>query len=402
MKILQRFIQILLTMCLGLLVSVQAVTTRDSAGTGWQWLSPLSPHKLARLALMCGCVAGADQSNPCQLDLAPSDTVNTQTEANLPAATCFPETCGSPLSFTSELPWTDAPGNLVEACPQDSEPLEPETDADKPPSVVATTVTFPPQDFVVEMWELIEKGKQDERVERLGGTTGAKKIRYNEKWFVLKPNIYPLTSEHIRNEYAADRIYEMYGIPVPRGELYDVGGDNVVKLTEFLEGAVSLRTWERKNPEEVIGEMYAQIQKGYVVDALLNGYDVVGYEKDNIMIRDGTAYRIDNGGSMGFRATGGRQPALRWNADIATWKKNSLSDDNRKTSWGHRRRGPHLRNFYSVMNSLTDDEWQSQVDAFDVKPLEAFIEGNTSLFANDDVAILKERVHNLLSMSTLF
>jgi hypothetical protein len=56
-----------------------------------------------------------------------------------------------------------------------------------------------------------------------------------------------------------------------------------------------------------------ELQKHFAADALLGNWDVVGMDADNVLVaNDGTVYRIDNGGSLRYRAQGGLK-GDRWN-----------------------------------------------------------------------------------------
>lgn len=135
------------------------------------------------------------------------------------------------------------------------------------------------------------------KVKDLGGSTGAELVEDADgNRFVLKRGA---NSDHLREEFAADRFYEALGVPVPKGRLYEEQ-DGPVKLTQFIEGKplADLKGKERKDAIE-------SLQKGFAVDALLGNWDVIGLDSDNVLVgADGTAYRIDNGGSLRYRAQG--------------------------------------------------------------------------------------------------
>jgi SPP1 gp7 family putative phage head morphogenesis protein len=148
-----------------------------------------------------------------------------------------------------------------------------------------------------------------EEVRALGGSTGAKLVRDTAtgKQYVLKRGNSP---DHLREEMAADAAYQALGIPVPKFRGYETK-DGPVKLAEFIEGT-SLKQALKGKPEEV-AKLKATLQQHFAADALLGNWDVVGMEMDNILIaKDGTPYRIDNGGSLRYRAQGGLK-GDRWN-----------------------------------------------------------------------------------------
>ena len=125
-------------------------------------------------------------------------------------------------------------------------------------------------------------------IKDLGGSTGAKLYEYKGKEFVLKLGA---TSGQSYDEFLANQIYYLLDVPVPRSTF--VGG-SVVK--EFIG-----------KEEDVDYDNSIQVKKilrGYVADALLGNWDI--YKNDNIIIKEGTrtAFRIDSGGSLRYRARG--------------------------------------------------------------------------------------------------
>lgn len=54
--------------------------------------------------------------------------------------------------------------------------------------------------------------------------------------------------------------------------------------------------------------MADSLAEGADVDAMLGNWDVIGMAADNILVdKDGKPWRIDNGGSLSFRAQGGKK-----------------------------------------------------------------------------------------------
>lgn len=137
-----------------------------------------------------------------------------------------------------------------------------------------------------------------ELVRQLGGSTGAELVKDKKtgQMFVRKRGA---NEGHLREEFAADELYRSMGVAVPRGKLYETAS-GPVKLTEYIEGQ-TLGELKGKDREKAI----AQLQKNFVADALLGNWDVVGASQDNILVDgDGKVFRIDNGGSLRYRAQG--------------------------------------------------------------------------------------------------
>lgn len=172
-----------------------------------------------------------------------------------------------------------------------------------------------------------------------GGSTGAKIVQAPDgtKFVMKRPSNeggYP----HLKNEYDANQFYSSMGATVPESKLFESSNDenDSVLLSKFVENGMSLGDWwiaNKNNPNE-LNEMKKKLRKHYAVDILLGNWDVVGQDADNILIdSNGTPYRIDNGGSMGFRAQGLQKQKNEWNSidnfDVNNpdWKQSAYFDD---------------------------------------------------------------------------
>ena len=106
--------------------------------------------------------------------------------------------------------------------------------------------------------------------------------------------------EHARNEVLANTLYQMAGVAVP--EML-TGSDGQSVGSKILKGGqYPLTDFIWTDPD-----VMAQIRKNLVIDAWLANWDVVGLENDNIVVAksgDKTAWRIDTGGALLFRAQG--------------------------------------------------------------------------------------------------
>lgn len=159
---------------------------------------------------------------------------------------------------------------------------------------------------------------------RLGGSTGALLMEdARGRRYVLKRGN---SAAHIREEYAADQLYAALGVPVPRSTLIETAA-GPVKLAEFVEGESLAKYLARAKPAEAEAVL-ARIRENFAADALLGNWDVAGAELDNILVAaDGTPWRIDNGGSLRFRAMGAAKTSAEWGAKVL--ELDSLRDPNR-------------------------------------------------------------------------
>jgi hypothetical protein len=160
---------------------------------------------------------------------------------------------------------------------------------------------FPPADEV-------------EVVRTLGGSTGAElvKDKSNGKLYVRKKGNSP---DHLREEFAADQAYRAAGADVPRAILHETPA-GPVKLAEFIEGRSLADFLAKASPQEVT-ETLGRLRKGFATDAVLANHDVVGLSLDNVLVDiKGVPWRIDNGGSLRFRAQGAPKSTAVWNAMV--------------------------------------------------------------------------------------
>jgi len=154
-----------------------------------------------------------------------------------------------------------------------------------------------PASAIPSFSQLREGGTEGEK-KYLGGSTKAYlMIDGNGDRYVTKRGASP---DHLRSEAYAYDLYRAAGVPVPETRLEETPSGPVL-ISKFVEGR-GLNYLEGKSLSNAI----AQIQKHFVVDALLANWDVIGMGLNNIIVgKDGVPYRIDSGGSLAFRARGG-------------------------------------------------------------------------------------------------
>jgi ankyrin repeat protein/8-oxo-dGTP pyrophosphatase MutT (NUDIX family) len=128
---------------------------------------------------------------------------------------------------------------------------------------------------------------------QLGGTTGATLVRCGGALYVRKS--VPLeVGVVLYNEYLANRIYDLLGVPVPACWFYETPCKCVL-LSEYLSPSEALT---RTSPA------IQELQENFAVDAFLANWDVLGQSMDNVLVYQGTPVRIDMGGAMYRRAQG--------------------------------------------------------------------------------------------------
>ena len=97
-------------------------------------------------------------------------------------------------------------------------------------------------------------------------------------------------------EFVANAVYAKLGIKTVRSEIIQLDGREAIASPAVPEATPASK--------EAQGES-EDVQKGFVADAFLANWDVVGLVYDNIVQGKDGFYRIDNGGSLIFRAQGG-------------------------------------------------------------------------------------------------
>ena len=98
-------------------------------------------------------------------------------------------------------------------------------------------------------------------------------------------------------ETISNSIYEHLGIYAPKSEV-GIIGNKTAYISKMIKGHKRVRKEDLKNSYSV--------KKGFVADAFLANWDVVGLVFDNLeQGSNGRLYRIDNGGTLIFRAQGG-------------------------------------------------------------------------------------------------
>jgi HK97 family phage portal protein len=139
-----------------------------------------------------------------------------------------------------------------------------------------------------------------EKVGTLGGSTGAVLAKDKDgNQYVVKGGNSP---EHIRSEAAANDIYAAAGVPVPPHSLDESDPASPKQVTRFVEGTPIGNLTGAKFEAAA-----SQLREHFAADALMANWDVIGMNGDNVLVpKDGSPpQRVDNGGSLTFRAQGG-------------------------------------------------------------------------------------------------
>ncbi|MBI5817450.1 MAG: minor capsid protein [Verrucomicrobia bacterium] len=179
----------------------------------------------------------------------------------------------------------------VPASPTSAPETKPEPEKPEKPEKTKTSDGWPKLDAL-------------SKVKDLGGSTGAELMQdTGGKLYVMKRGN---SAAHIRSESKADEMYRVLGVNVPDVKLYATPS-GPVKLSAFVEGK-PLGEYLRTAGDVEKNFILAKVRENFVADALLGNYDVAGLSLDNILVGPrGEVWRIDNGGSLSFRAQGARK-----------------------------------------------------------------------------------------------
>ena len=156
----------------------------------------------------------------------------------------------------------------------------------------------------------------------LNGSTGADLFMNrtdNKKWVIKKSKKSESGYEQVLLENVANNIYEKLGIPVPTHYL---DTKNRALILKYIDGKL-LRDATFIEYEKAKKEL----QQGFIIDALIANWDVIGLTKDNIIIPDdgSAAVRIDNGGTFTLKATGGKKMFNMTVIEIDTMRNKKIS-----------------------------------------------------------------------------
>lgn len=164
----------------------------------------------------------------------------------------------------------------------------------------------------------------------IGGTSGAKLVGNCDKSWVLKTGAKSgPSSRFCLNEYYANKLYKILEVPVPEVSIYcnkskkvisseeQIDTQEIVMLSKFIKGEILeeyLKKW-KKDPDKIMA-LYKKLQTNFVADCLFANWDVLGGHFDNILVDpEGTPWRIDNGGSLEYRARGELKNSA-WSSEV--------------------------------------------------------------------------------------
>lgn len=150
-----------------------------------------------------------------------------------------------------------------------------------------------------------------------------------QRWYIKTP----AEEDQARNEVLAGKLYELAG-GAPVAEVHITKLNGKLAIASKIEEVRQVGAAQLANARGVA--------EGFAVDAWLANWDVVGLAYDNLQVRkDGSALRLDVGGSLDFRAQGKRKGPL---FDVTVGELSTLRDPKFNPTAA------------SVFGSLTDEQ----------------------------------------------
>lgn len=236
-----------------------------------------------------------------------------------------------------------------------------------------------------------------EFVKQLGGSTKPQLMVDPDtgKQWVVKSDSFDnnLDSKALINESTADSIYREMGAKVPGSKTFVKDGVTY-KVAEYVNNSDELGKWQANaenfwKPKEVKkaqGEINKQLQEHFVLDSLLGNRDVAGQSNDNILIRDGVPYRIDNGASLAYRAQGAKKDSKAWGkvvGELDSMRDPSIAAGNGKTA--------------EIFEGISQNEINDQIREI-VKRKDNLVEIVKSTATAAETKVFKQRIEYLESL----
>lgn len=196
--------------------------------------------------------------------------------------------------------------------------------------------------------------------------------------YLVKP---AQSRDHAMNELAASVVYAHAGVNVDRTGVYQDGGKwyIVKKAIQSDDGKLG----QQVGPS-VPKALQMEARKGAAVDMLTSTWDVHGLNGDNMVTANGELHRIDVGGSLAYRAMGGKRDS--WQVG-AKW----VEPDTMRTS----NQGKAL---YGNMTNAETADLLAGLSSFDIAGTDKALRkaGVDGPVRERTVAVIEDRVKNQL------
>jgi hypothetical protein len=188
--------------------------------------------------------------------------------------------------------------------------VPPQTPSESAPSIIPPPGITPPPSALEQAkapttaWESVE-AKPITGIPKQGGTNpgGFYELADGTKGYAK----FYSNPEQMQTEYMANQIYRKIGLNAPDSKLLTIDGKKCIFSPLIKDGTQIKGGVSKESTAKIAG--HPQVLQGFAADAILANHDVVGLDHDNMMFTpDGQAHRMDNGGSLKYRAQGAIKP----------------------------------------------------------------------------------------------
>jgi len=150
-------------------------------------------------------------------------------------------------------------------------------------------------------------------------STGAKPVLVDGIVYVQK---YGASAGHIQSESLANSIYNTIGIDVPETTIKSDDQGKAYQLSKYIDGTEFGKLSENDRNSAIL-----KLRSSFIIDAWLGNWDVIGTGGSNIIVKDGKVYRIDNGGALTYKATGGNKDLTKEVTEFETMRNGSINPE---------------------------------------------------------------------------
>ena len=166
-------------------------------------------------------------------------------------------------------------------------------------SVKLPSQSIPAPAVVDNQEKLIRDGKKNytQDLKQISGKKGSNEggLFKDTKLNTLHYVKWGTSLDRIKHEACASDLYRLAGVYTPETRIIEMNGKPAI-MSDWVDGALPMTFYEMKEHNDV--------RSGFLVDAWLANWDVVGLTGDNIVRAGLRAYRIDPGGTLKYRAQG--------------------------------------------------------------------------------------------------
>jgi len=178
-------------------------------------------------------------------------------------------------------------------------------------------------------------------------------------------HFYVKTEDENRNiaEVISNNIYKLAGINVPETDLINYSGGKATR-SKWLPDTITEPS-SSTTPEKFLNN--PDIKKGIFIDMILANHDVTGTMHDNLVESDGKMYRLDQGGTLQYRA---KSPAPKigwydWAGDYIYELGTMMDDEQQEKIYGDQTSEKHRKaigNASNLYKQMTDADYKSAAD----------------------------------------